>query len=207
MDFMAHKLYIPPCIDTPAHSLHLPPLGRPLRIQIEGPLTCIEKLFPDVSWQLEHIPPRPFPQPAGLRLARLTCRELYGREAHPEDPEVVGNIVLRDEYLGWLQPVSLSKIDYYGVTFDYLVPADDPDPDVLQINMIEIEYDGGAYANETLRWGPIDAAEYIANKLVLAVPRCCQKRKGTQDRSRVNDSVAWRGAREIMDDDVTRRNE
>lgn len=29
-------------------------------------------------------------------------------------------------------------IDYYGVTFDHLVPADDTNPEVLQMNIIEI---------------------------------------------------------------------
>lgn len=78
-------------------------------------------------------------------------------------------------------------IDYYGVTFDHLVPIDDTDPEVLQINIVEIEDDGGVYAN---MYNPfdIDPAEYIGKK-VLAVPRCCQKRKGTTDRRRVNDAV------------------
>jgi hypothetical protein len=29
-------------------------------------------------------------------------------------------------------------IDYYGVTFDHLVPPDDTNPEVLQINIVEI---------------------------------------------------------------------
>ena len=78
-------------------------------------------------------------------------------------------------------------IDYYGVTFDHLVPVDDLDPEVLQINIIEVDDDGGAYANESLPFS-VDPVEYTGKK-VLAVPRCCQKRKGTQDRSRINDSV------------------
>lgn len=81
-------------------------------------------------------------------------------------------------------------IDYYGVTFDHLVPADNPNPKVLQINIIEMDNDGGAYANEHLRFA-VDPAEYTGKK-VLAVPRCCQKRKGTQDCKRVNSSVAER---------------
>lgn len=43
------------------------------------------------------------------------------------------------------------------MTFDHLVPADDPDPEVLQINIIELETDdngpfahGAAYANQRL---------------------------------------------------------
>lgn len=89
------------------------------------------------------------------------------------------------------------SIDYYGVTFDYLVPIDELDPDVLQINIIELETTSGpfangeAYARDHLLFA-VELAEY-AGKKVLAVPRCCQKRKGTQDRLRVNSSVAGRG--------------
>lgn len=75
-------------------------------------------------------------------------------------------------------------IDYYGVTFDHLVPDGDINPEVLQINIIEIEDDGGVYANQWLLF-TVDPDEYIGKK-VLAVPRCCQKRKGSQDRWRVN---------------------
>ncbi|OAF60151.1 hypothetical protein VC83_02786 [Pseudogymnoascus destructans] len=70
-------------------------------------------------------------------------------------------------------------IDYYGITFDH-----DTDPEVLQINIFEIE-DGGIYVNESISF-EIDPADY-AGKKVLALPRCCQKRKGSTDRMRVND--------------------
>lgn len=36
----------------------------------------------------------------------------------------------------------------------------------------------------------VDPDEYTGIK-VLAVPRCCQKRRDTQDRGRVNDGVAY----------------
>jgi hypothetical protein len=91
---------------------------------------------------------------------------------------------------------TFSYIDYYGVTFDYLVPADEPDPEVLVINIIEVdndggEYaDGGKYANEVLLF-PVNPTEYTGKK-VLAVPRCCQHKKGTQDRGRINGEVAER---------------
>lgn len=78
-------------------------------------------------------------------------------------------------------------IDYYGVTSDHLVPADDTNPQVLQINLIEIEEDHGIYANTWLSLA-VDPTEFI-DKKVLAVPRCCHKRKGTQDRWRVNTGV------------------
>jgi hypothetical protein len=37
-------------------------------------------------------------------------------------------------------------IDYYGVTFDYLVSVDDTNPEVLQTNIVEIEDDADVYA-------------------------------------------------------------
>lgn len=83
-----------------------------------------------------------------------------------------------------------SRIDYYGVTFDHFVRADDPNPEVLAINIIEVDKDGGAFANEVLSF-PIDVAEFVGEK-VLAVPRCCQIKKGTQDRGRINGLVAER---------------
>ncbi|KAH9204944.1 hypothetical protein DL95DRAFT_318494, partial [Leptodontidium sp. 2 PMI_412] len=58
----------------------------------------------------------------------------------------------------------------YGVTFAYLVPADDPDLKVLRINIIEMDNDRGVYVNEHLLF-IIDSAEYIKKK-VLAVLRC-----------------------------------
>ena len=81
-------------------------------------------------------------------------------------------------------------IDYYGVTFDHLVPADDTNPQVLQINIFEIEDDEGIYANKYSRF-EIDPADYTGKK-VLALPRCCQRRNGTTDRRRVNDGVNMR---------------
>jgi hypothetical protein len=53
-----------------------------------------------------------------------------------------------------------------------------------------MDNDMGTYATEHLPFA-VDPAEYIGKK-VLAVPRCCQKRKGTQDCERVNGSVAER---------------
>jgi hypothetical protein len=86
-----------------------------------------------------------------------------------------------------------SMIDYYGITFDHLVPIDDTDPEVLQINIMEIEDDGGIYANKYSCFD-IDPADYTRKK-VLALPRCCQTRKGTTDQRRVNDSVNRRDGR------------
>ncbi|KAH6628870.1 hypothetical protein F5144DRAFT_594780 [Chaetomium tenue] len=200
---MPFKLHIPPCICTPAHPLHPPPLEKPLRIQIEGPIVAIQKLLPDISWRTDPLS-LVFPQSAGPELAKLAYWAIYGRQARPE---LANDLVVRDEYLGWVTDVipfkcvpltgcNLLHIDYYGVTFDHLVPPNDPDPDVLQINILELETpsgpfaNGGAYANRYLRFA-VDLADYTGKK-VLAVPRCCQKRKGTQDRARVNSSVAMR---------------
>ncbi|PQK12989.1 hypothetical protein BB8028_0003g16030 [Beauveria bassiana] len=70
----------------------------------------------------------------------------------------------------------LSYIDYYGVIFDHLVSPDDPDPEVLVINIIKLDSvsgiysNGGLYASEVLAF-PVDLMEYVRKK-VLAVPRC-----------------------------------
>lgn len=84
-------------------------------------------------------------------------------------------------------------IDYYGVTFDHLVPTNDTNPEVLQINIIEVEDDEGIYANMCSPF-EIDPVDYTGKK-VLALPRCCQKRKGTTDQIRVNDGVDARDRR------------
>jgi hypothetical protein len=70
-----------------------------------------------------------------------------------------------------------SHIDYYGVTFDHLVPADDQIPEVLAISIIEVDNDRGAFANKVLLF-QVDPTEYTGKK-VLVVPRCCQVKKGT----------------------------
>ena len=92
------ELSIPPCIRSPRHPLHPPPVEQPLRIQIEGPLFSIQKLLPGVTWSPDAIFPA-FPQPGGPLLATLTYRALYGRDPHPGVPQ---DMVVRDEYLGWI---------------------------------------------------------------------------------------------------------
>ena len=71
---------------------------------------------------------------------------------------------------------------------------------MLAINIIEVDHDGGAFANAVLSF-PVDAAEYTGKK-VLAVPRCCQVKKGTQDRGRINGLVAERDGKNIFHIDV-----
>ena len=64
------------------------------------------------------------------------------------------------------------------------------------MNIIEVDSgggayaDGGIYANEVLTFS-VDPTEYTGRR-VLAVPRCCQKKKGTQDRRLVNGQAAER---------------
>lgn len=94
---MALELSIPPCIHNPAHPHHPPPLDKPLRIQIQGPLESIQKLLPDVKWLTKNFLTS-FPQPGGPQLAGVTFRSLYGRD---ERADVDSNIVVRDEYLAW----------------------------------------------------------------------------------------------------------
>ncbi|ESZ95234.1 hypothetical protein SBOR_4346 [Sclerotinia borealis F-4128] len=198
-------LHIPTCLSTPPHPLHPPNPDLPLRINIEGPILALQRLLPEVPWQ---VPPARhnvsgFPMPGGPALAALAFREIYGRDPRAD---VAGDgdrdMVLRDESKApIIEARPIAMIDYYGVTFDHLVPPEDPDPEVLQINIVEIEDDGGVYAN---RYNPfdIDPAEYVGKK-VLAVPRCCQNRKGTTDRLRVNIAVNRRDG--TIDDEFLAR--
>ena len=81
-------------------------------------------------------------------------------------------------------------IDYYGVTFDHLVPKDDSNPEVLQINIVEIEDDADIYAKKYNKI-IINPADYI-EKQVLAAPRYCSTRTGTSDRDKINGAVSER---------------
>ncbi|QPH15623.1 hypothetical protein C2857_000082 [Epichloe festucae Fl1] len=186
---MALELYIPPCIKVPVHPHHPPPAGKSLRIHIQGPLVSVQKLVPEAQRHID-VFNQIFPQPAGPLLARLVFEKLFGRQ--PQAETISGDLIIRDQYLGWVMEGKkpLNQIDHYGVTFDHLVPPEENDPEVLQIHILEIDDDGGAYANEALPF-KVDPADYT-DRRVLAVPRCCQKRKGTQDRFRVNYEVANR---------------
>lgn len=207
---MALPLYLPACILNPPHPSHHPPPDKPLRINIEGPIVAIQRLIPGTSAQVlrqgEYDYDEPvFPQPAGPTLAKLAYHILYGQRGEPAaappgsssssfSSSPADQLVIRDEYLGWLlHERPYQNIDYYGITFDYLVPADDPWPETLQLNIIEIEDDGGEYANKHMPFA-VDPADY-AGKKVLVVPRCCQKRVGSTDRRRMNDQVRWREER------------
>jgi hypothetical protein len=71
------------------------------------------------------------------------------------------------------------------------------------INIIEVDYDKGAFAKEVLAFS-IVPTEYTGKK-VLAVPRCCQKKRGTQDRERINRLVVERDGENQTQDVVTKR--
>ena len=84
-------------------------------------------------------------------------------------------VVVRDEYKAWLVearsviilyasptrahaniPLCRNMIDYYGITCNHLVPASNMDPDVLQINIVEIQRN--VYANN---YNPLDTDRRI----------------------------------------------
>lgn len=94
---MRSELYIPPC-RTGQYSFHSPELEKALRIHIEGSLVSINKLLPGIQWHTD-IESLVFPQPASTGLARLTYQNLY---KHEVCQEVLGDMVIRDEYLGWV---------------------------------------------------------------------------------------------------------
>jgi hypothetical protein len=56
-----------------------------------------------------------------------------------------------------------------------LCHTDEPGPEVLAINIIEVDNDGGAFADEALPF-KVGPKEYTGKK-VFAVPRCCQRKK------------------------------
>jgi len=97
-DQPALPLYIPPCVTTPSHPFHPPPSEQPLRIHIEGPLLALQKLLPEVSWHLTNYSPE-FPMSGGPKLAELAFQQIYHRKVRHE---VVGDMVVMDEYKGWV---------------------------------------------------------------------------------------------------------
>ncbi|KAJ5718512.1 hypothetical protein N7488_004158 [Penicillium malachiteum] len=94
-DQPALPLHIPSCRLDPPHRFHFPSPEQPLRIQIEGPLLALQRLLPGVSWHVPHS----FPLPGGPKLAELAFRALYHRNIQPN---ITGDMVVRDEYTGWL---------------------------------------------------------------------------------------------------------
>ncbi|ATY61272.1 hypothetical protein A9K55_005463 [Cordyceps militaris] len=188
---MPLPLYIHPCVLKSRFPLHPPPPDLPLRIRIQGPLVAIQRLLPNAPWSKIG----EFPQPGGVKLAKLAHEALYNPSDNDRGQQ---EIRVRDEYLAWVleNRRPLDHIDYYGVTFDHLVPCDDPDPEVLVINIIELEVEVGDYAGgqefaSKVLLFPVQKMDY-AGKKVLAVPRCCQIKKGTTDRKLINGLVKER---------------
>jgi hypothetical protein len=85
-----------------------------LRISIDGPLSSVEKLLPDVPWKVDVLCQQEF-QPAALELARVAYRTLYGREPQLD---VDGVLVVREESLGWVNP-QRPKSDFQYIKFKY----------------------------------------------------------------------------------------
>lgn len=87
---------------------------------------------------------------------------------------------MRDEYFGMGdERRPLHRISYYGAIFDHMVTADDADPEVLAIAMIETGKDRRRFASAVLSF-PIDIIEN-AGKKRLIVPICHQMKKRMQD--------------------------
>ncbi|PKK49389.1 hypothetical protein CI102_6124 [Trichoderma harzianum] len=193
---MALQLHIPSCIRSSIHAHHPPPPDKPLRIQIEGPLVSTQQLLPNEPWHFNEFLP-PYHTSRGQKkrdykvnkytiwaIAREAAhRAIYGSAAHPD---IENDLVVRGEYLGWIRE-TIDQIDYYGVIFNHLVPPGDADPEVLQINIIEMDEDEGEYANACLPFA-VDWKEFTS-KRILAVPRCCQIRQRTTDRLRINEGI------------------
>lgn len=83
-----------------------------------------------------------------------------------------------------------SKIDYYGVTFDHNVPADDEFPRSCKFRLLEIEADDEEHSIKVLPF-QIDPACYIGKK-ILALSWCCQCSKSSTDYKSFNGLAARR---------------
>lgn len=98
---MYSKLVLPQCQENPAHLNHPPPPEKPLRIQIEGDLKYLDKLFlggikitqPDVNDDR----PVDFAEPC-LELVQMTFKLLYGRNPDPDNPL---DMIPRHQYYLW----------------------------------------------------------------------------------------------------------
>lgn len=106
---MALELHIPPCRCQPPNAVHPPSIDKPVRIQIEGPLESIEKLIPGISWPVESFNPF-FPLPAGPELAKAAFRAIYGVQPRQD---VDRDLIVRDEYLGWVMLGRGQPIKYF----------------------------------------------------------------------------------------------
>ncbi|KAI0489837.1 hypothetical protein F4859DRAFT_462554 [Xylaria cf. heliscus] len=189
---MVFKLVLPQCEQTPTCVNHPPEPDKPLRIQIIGLNKDLDNVFDDgTKW------PTPkssldkateFIEP-GLRLVQMAFCLLYGRDPDPGNPS---DMVPRHQYDIWRgateDRVLLPKpiLEGYAITFDHLLgPDDEDDPETLMLNIIN--------PNDPQRAGfiMIDTSPYTSGPepVLLLVPRCCQVRKGTTDRRRINREI------------------
>ncbi|KAI1171012.1 hypothetical protein F4777DRAFT_566894 [Nemania sp. FL0916] len=190
---MAFKLVLPQCGQTPGCVNHPPEPDKPLRIQIMGLLNDIDNLFDDGMKM-----PRPkhteklaadnFIEP-GLRLARIGFGLLYGRDV---DPGNSSDMVPRHQYDVWRVATPDRVIlpepihEAYAITFDHLLgPEHEDDPETLMLNIVDPNDDAEA------KFITIDKSLYTSETepVLLLVPRCCQVRKGTTDRRRINREI------------------
>ncbi|KAK2744017.1 hypothetical protein FQN57_004470 [Myotisia sp. PD_48] len=128
-------------------------------------LLAIQRLLPKAEWQRSpcFAPDRSL-LPAGSELANLAFRVLYDRDVQPD---IIGDMVVRTEtYQALVETPTVFIIDYYGVTFDHLVPAKDTYPETLQINIIEVEDDEGKSASKYLPF-EVDPSDYVGKKFLL----------------------------------------
>ncbi|KAI3332454.1 hypothetical protein HD806DRAFT_480605 [Xylariaceae sp. AK1471] len=125
----------------------------------------------------------------GLRLVQMAFRLLYGCDPDPGNPS---DMVLRHQYDIWrgatadrvLLPEPI--LEGYAITFDHLLgPDDEDDPETLMLNILD--------PNDPLiaNFITIDKDPYTSGPepVLLLVPRCCQARKGTTDRRRINREI------------------
>ncbi|KAI0102205.1 hypothetical protein GGR51DRAFT_298461 [Nemania sp. FL0031] len=189
---MAFRLVLPQCEQTPTCVNHPPESEKPLRIQVMGDNKDLNNLFDDgtkmptpkssMDKAKEFIKP-------GLELARMTFRLLYGRDPDPGNPS---DMVPRHQYDIWrgatadrvLLPEPI--LEGYAITFDHLLgPDDEDDPETLMLNIVD--------PNEPpiADLITVDKSPYISKSepVLLLVPRCCQVRKGTTDRRRINREI------------------
>ncbi|KAI0206540.1 hypothetical protein F4808DRAFT_407775 [Astrocystis sublimbata] len=188
---MTSKLILPQCEQTPICVNHPPEWEKPLRIQINAHYDDLDKVFED-GMKMPRLNPMDVEKAtdfheAGLRLARMAFRLLYGRDPDLENPS---DMVPRHQYRLWeratkdhdTSPLD-SKPMSYNITFDHLLGEDDEDdPETLMLNSVDPH--DASVANLM----KIDMTPYMSvdEPVVLLVPRCCQTRAGTTDRWRIN---------------------
>ncbi|KAF2964885.1 hypothetical protein GQX73_g8682 [Xylaria multiplex] len=195
---MVFKLILPQCEQTSTCVNHPPEWEKPLRIQISGWNKDLDNLFEDglkmpkpkssMDRATEFIEP-------GLRLVQMAFRLLYSRNPDPATPS---DMVPRHQYDIWrgatpdrvLLPEPMqrdyTRLEGYTITFDHLLgPGDEDDPETLMLNIIDPN-DPVRADHMTISKSPYTSG---SEPVLLLVPRCCQVRKGTTDRRRINREI------------------